>query len=301
MLNCRARIRLFRQPSKITGSRRGPTDRVPTDPVAIAVALADKLDTLVGFWAIDEKPTGSKDPLCAARAALGVIRIVLERGIKVALFNQLKINFVLVDKQQVEMDRREKEKQDGDHTQAYGVVGDGLTRQRDLLAFFHDRLKVYLRDQGARHDLIDAVITPDADDLLMIARKVEALSAYINTEEGQNLVAGTKRAVNILNAEEKKGVVVEHVIDTRLFKEPAETALFEAMNVATNEAGNLIEREDFAGAMMALSKLRGPVDGFLDGVLVNDPNAAVKANRLALLGEIRKATQRVADFSKISG
>lgn len=172
---------------------------------------------------------------------------------------------------------------------------DPSSEVADLLSFFHDRLKVYLRDQGARHDLIDAVITPDSDDLLMIARKVEALSAYINTEEGQNLVAGTKRAVNILNAEEKKGAVVEHVIDVRLFKEPAETALFEAMNEATNEAGNMIEREDFAGAMMALSRLRGPVDAFLDGVLVNDPDAAVKANRLALLGEIRKATQRVAD------
>ena len=266
---------------------QGPTDRAPSDPVAIAVSLADKLDTLVGFWAIDEKPTGSKDPFALRRAALGVIRIVLERGVKFRLTPMFH-DWYIANKDLFP------------RSDSIELVAEQMYAPT-LLSFFHDRLKVYLRDQGARHDLIDAVITPDADDLLMIARKVEALSAYINTEEGQNLVAGTKRAVNILNAEEKKGAVVEHVIDTRLFKEPAETALFDAMNEATNEAGNLIEREDFAGAMMALSRLRTPVDAFLDGVLVNDPDATVKANRLALLGEIRKATQRVADFSKISG
>ncbi len=305
---------------------QGPTDRVPSDPVAIAVALADKLDTLVGFWAIDEKPTGSKDPFALRRAALGVIRVILERGARGRIsefwhtawlehfrrwygekvrsaFSDITRLGELLDEDTIldllanfrDLEASKVKEEAKDWSREYQA------KEADLLSFFHDRLKVYLRDQGARHDLIDAVIRPDADDLLMIARKVEALSAYINTEEGQNLVAGTKRAVNILNAEEKKGAVVEHVIDTRLFKEPAETALFDAMNEATNEAGNLIEREDFAGAMMALSRLRAPVDAFLDGVLVNDPDAAVKANRLALLGEIRKATQRVADFSKISG
>ena len=174
-------------------------------------------------------------------------------------------------------------------------------QKADLLAFFHDRLKVYLRDQGARHDLIDAVITPEADDLLIIARKVEALSAYINSEDGQNLVAGTKRAANILAAEEKKGSVIENVIDTTKFVDPLETALFEALNDATNKAGHAVDKEDFAGAMMELSRLRGPVDAFLDGVLVNDPDPAVKANRLALLNDMKKATLRVADFSKIAG
>jgi glycyl-tRNA synthetase beta chain len=263
---------------------QGPTDRVPTDPVAIAVALADKLDTLVGFWAIDERPTGSKDPFALRRAALGVIRIVLENG--------LRIN--LLDKIFSVMKRTKKQIQLSDN---FDIDGDAL----DLYGFFQDRLEVYFRGQGARHDLIDAVIIPEADDLLIIARKVEALSAYINSDEGQNLVAGTKRAVNILNAEEKKGTVIDTIIDARLLKEPVEIALFEAMNIATNTAGAALQVEDFAGAMMALSTLRAPIDAFLDGVLVNDPDAAIKANRLALLAEIKKATLRVADFSKISG
>lgn len=264
---------------------QGPTDRVPSDPVAIAVALADKLDTLVGFWAIEEKPTGSKDPFALRRAALGVIRIVLERGANLALTPVFQ-DWYLANKNFYPA------------SNDIEVIANQIYAS-DLLAFFHDRLKVYLRDQGARHDLIDAVITPDADDLLIIARKVEALSAYINSEEGQNLVAGTKRAVNILNAEEKKGVVIESVIDVRLLKEPVEIALFEAINGATNAAGEALEREDFAGAMMALSTLRAPIDAFLDGVQVNDPDPAIKTNRLALLNDIKKATLRIADFSKI--
>jgi glycyl-tRNA synthetase beta chain len=172
---------------------------------------------------------------------------------------------------------------------------------RNLLAFFHDRLKVYLRDQGARHDLIDAVITPDADDLLAIARRVEALTAFINTEDGKNLVAGYKRAANILAAEEKKGAVVDNVIDATLFASPEETALFEAVNQSSNLAGQAIEKEDYSGAMQALSALREPVDSFFEKVLVNDPDDKVRLNRLALLAEIRRATARVADFSKIAG
>ncbi len=330
---------------------QGPTDRVPSDPVAIAVALADKLDTLVGFWAIDEKPTGSKDPFALRRAALGVIRIALERGLKWSIRQTMTQHFdwvvfiggdfaldrlegangplsmtsvpMLSDAHRIAREHPQLAMSDNRQNafadavsrigKLQGYIEEGFQLRvrgnkeivrpslviADLLSFFHDRLKVYLRDQGARHDLIDAVITPDADDLLMIARKVEALSAYINSEEGQNLVAGTKRAVNILNAEEKKGTVIENVIDARLLKEPVEIALFEAMNIATNKAGEALQIEDFAGAMMALSTLRGPIDAFLEGVQVNDPDPAIKANRLALLNDIKKATLRVADFSKI--
>jgi glycyl-tRNA synthetase beta chain len=291
---------------------QGPSDRVPTDPVAIAVALADKLDTLVGFWAIDEKPTGSKDPYALRRAALGVIRILLELGVKLYLRQPI---FLLLRIWLLRGAAGLAESVNGTTPEsAYNAIleqfGGAPTAPptkwelevcADLLAFFHDRLKVYLRDQGARHDLIDAVITSDADDLLLIARKVEALSAYINTEDGQNLTAAAKRVSNILAVEEKKGTVIGNVIDTTKFIDPLETAFFEALNDATNKAGVAVDREDYAGAMSELSRLRGPVDAFLDGVLVNDPDPAVKANRLALLNDMKKATLRVADFSKISG
>jgi glycyl-tRNA synthetase beta chain len=304
---------------------QGPADRVPSDPVAIAVALADKLDTLVGFWAIDEKPTGSKDPFALRRAAVGVIRIVLERGIKLELMRELakhwfpilfdirtegrklwedllaslgeltKFRTLSVEDQWVETEAIFKS------TRLPRGHRYGTEILPDLLAFFHDRLKVYLRDQGARHDLIDAVITPDTDDLLAIARRVEALTAFINTEDGKNLVAGYKRAANILAAEEKKGAVIENVIDATLFNAPEETALFEAVNQSANAVGHAIEKEDYSGAMHALSALREPVDSFFEKVLVNDPDDRVRLNRLALLAEIRRATARVADFSKISG
>ncbi|QRM54520.1 glycine--tRNA ligase subunit beta [Sinorhizobium sp. BG8] len=242
---------------------QGPSDRVPTDPVAVTVALADKLDTLVGFWAIDEKPTGSKDPYALRRAALGVIRILLERGIRLPLL----------------------------------TVASDL----DLLSFFHDRLKVYLRDLGARHDLIDAVLTPDADDLLMVARRVEALTAFITSEDGQNLLAGTKRATQLLAAEEKKGTTIAAAVSAHLFRLDAERALFAAVEVAARDAAAAVAGEDFRSAMEALSKLRAPVDTFFDDVLVNDEDPAIRANRLALLKMIRTATGAVADFSKISG
>jgi glycyl-tRNA synthetase beta chain len=242
---------------------QGPSDRVPEDKVAITVALADKLDTLVGFWAIDEKPTGSKDPYALRRAALGVVRILLERGVRLPLL--------------------------------------ATTRDADLLAFFHDRLKVYLRDLGARHDLIDAVLTPEADDLLMIARRVEALTAFITSEDGKNLLAGTKRATQLLAAEEKKGTVVADSVSEALLKLDAEKDLFAAVKAASAEASDAIAKEDFRSAMAALSKLRAPVDHFFEDVLVNDEDAAIRANRLALLRMIREATSTVADFSKIAG
>ncbi|MBB4143023.1 glycine--tRNA ligase subunit beta [Rhizobium rhizoryzae] len=242
---------------------QGPSDRVPEDKVAIAVALADKLDTLVGFWAIDEKPTGSKDPYALRRAALGVVRIMLERKVRLPLLSVFK--------------------------------------DADLLSFFHDRLKVYLRDMGARHDIIDAVLTPDADDLLLVARRAEALTAFITSEDGKNLLAGTKRATQLLAAEEKKGTVVADAVSPDLLKLDAEQALYAAITSATSEAAAAVKSEDFRSAMEALSKLRGPVDTFFEAVLVNDEDPAVRANRLALLKAIREATGTVADFSKISG
>jgi glycyl-tRNA synthetase beta chain len=239
----------------------------------VAVALADKLDTLVGFWAIDEKPTGSKDPYALRRAALGVIRIVVENEVRIALMR----TFALSD------------------------LADNGGGAADLLSFFHDRLKVYLRDQGARHDLIDAVISPEADDLLAIVRRVEALGTFLDTEDGRNLLAGTKRAANILAAEEKKGTAVAAAVEPALLREDAEKKLFAAVNQAESQAGQAIRNEDFSGAMRALSALREPVDSFFEQVLVNDEDQAVRANRLALLSRIRAATGAVADFSRIAG
>ncbi|WP_296737816.1 glycine--tRNA ligase subunit beta [Mesorhizobium sp.] len=254
---------------------QGPSDRVPTDPVSVAVALSDKLDTLTGFWAIDEKPTGSKDPFALRRAALGVVRILIENRIRLELTSVF--------------------------AKAFANFPGGAGQSSDLLAFFHDRLKVYLRDQGARHDLIDAVITPQADDLLQIVRRVEALGSLLDTDEGKNLLAGTKRAANILAAEEKKKTLVAGTVEPALFREEAERKLFAAVNQAEKEAGEAIQNEDFSAAMLALSVLREPVDSFFEGVLVNDEDLAVRANRLALLARIRAATDQVADFSKIVG
>ncbi|ESX96282.1 glycine--tRNA ligase subunit beta [Mesorhizobium sp. LNJC403B00] len=306
---------------------QGPSDRVPIDPVSIAVALADKIDTLVGFWAIDEKPTGSKDPYALRRAALGVVRILIENGISLPLTSLFDSAY---------------------QTASYLASKAGRAFGPDLLAFFHDRLKVYLRDQGARHDLIDAVLAgggsapisplvgaakpteggavpptshsgapPSAlpgisptrgeigqshsDDLLQIVRRVEALGYFLDTEDGKNLLAGTKRAANILAAEEKKKTRVAATVEPALFREEAEKSLFAAVNQAEREAGEAIQNEDFSAAMLALSVLREPVDSFFERVLVNDEDQAVRANRLALLARIRTATDQVADFSRIAG
>ncbi|WP_292412781.1 glycine--tRNA ligase subunit beta, partial [Mesorhizobium sp.] len=254
---------------------QGPSDRVPTDPISVAIALADKLDTLTGFWAIDEKPTGSKDPFALRRAALGVVRILIENRVRLALTSIF--------------------------AKAFANFAGGASPQSDLLAFFHDRLKVYLRDQGARHDLIDAVITPQSDDLLQIVRRVEALGSLLDTDGGKNLLAGTKRAANILAAEEKKKTLIAETVEPALLREEAEKKLYAAVNQAEKEAGQAIQNEDFSAAMLALSVLREPVDSFFEQVLVNDEDQAVRANRLALLARIRAATDQVADFSKIAG
>ncbi|PWW01812.1 glycyl-tRNA synthetase beta chain [Hoeflea marina] len=260
---------------------QGPSDSVPTDPMAIAVALADKLDTLVGFWAIDEKPTGSKDPYALRRAALGVIRIVVENGVNLGLSSLAGSALTGVGQKKGEISHA-------------SVLAD-------LLSFFHDRLKVYLKDQGARHDLIDAVITPEADDLLQIVRRVEALGAFLDTEDGRNLLAGARRAANILAAEEKKGTTIAPVVSEALFEGEAEKTLFKYVNQVADAAAQAIEKQDYSAAMSELATLREPVDSFFEDVLVNAEDTAVRANRLALVALIRAATSTVADFSRING
>jgi glycyl-tRNA synthetase beta chain len=261
---------------------QGPSDQVPTDPVSIAVALADKLDTLVGFWAIDEKPTGSKDPYALRRAALGVIRILVENEVRVGLLDQYTAGVqALASQNKTDLSVKDL--------------------NEDLLSFFHDRLKVYLRDQGARHDLIDAVITPQSDDLLDITRRVSALGAFLDTEDGRNLLAGTKRAANILAAEEKKGTAIASSVEPSLFELDEEKNLFKAVTQSVSAATQAIENEDYSSAMSALATLREPVDSFFEAVLVNAEVENVRANRLALLAMIRQATGAVADFSKIAG
>ncbi len=245
---------------------KGPDDLVPSDPVSITVALADKIDTLVGFWKIDEKPTGSKDPFALRRAALGVIRIVLD--------NSLRLHLAKIS----------------------GVSAD-------LLSFLADRLKVQLREQGARHDLVDAVFALDGqDDLLMIVRRVEALGKFLDTDDGKNLLAGYKRATNIIRIEEKKDKrEYTGAPDAKRYQLPEEKALAEAINVARKEAATAVGKEDFAAAMRAMAKLRPRVDAFFDKVTVNVDDKALRENRLKLLNEIREATRAVADFSKIEG
>jgi glycyl-tRNA synthetase beta chain len=255
----------------------GASDEVPRDPVGIAVALADKLDMLVGFWAIDEKPTGSKDPYALRRAALGVIRIVLENGVRVPLTKQFR--------DQLPGDSKKKEEV-----------------AQSLLAFFADRLKVHLKEQGARHDLVDAVFALGGDDLLMIVRRVEALGKFLDTEDGEHLLAGTKRAINILRIEEKKDhATYDQALDPNLLKRPEETALAKAVDQAEKEAAAAVQREDFETGMAAMAKLRAPVDAFFDFVTVNTQEADLRANRLRLLSRIRATTFTVADFSKIGG
>ena len=239
----------------------GPTDAVPTEPVSIAVALADKLDILTGFWAINEKPTGSRDPFALRRAALGVIRIITENGLRFP-----------------------------------------LEVERDLLSFFHDRLKVSLRDAGARHDLLDAVLTEGSDDMLQITQRVAALSRLLDTEDGKNLLAGYRRAVNIVVVEEKK--------DSRPYGSddfsntepvPEEFELRRAVARAFSAVSERVGADDYEGAITALSALRGPVDVFFEKVLVNDPDPQTRADRLTLLAKLRDTMHLVADFSKIAG
>jgi len=258
---------------------QGPTDRAPTDPVSVAVALADKLDTLVGFWAIDEKPTGSKDPYALRRAALGVIRLIVENALRLPILNTAKSALGLPAK------------------------ADADALPNDLLACFADRLKVQLRDQGARHDLVDAVFSLGGqDDLLLVVRRVEALGKFLDSDDGKNLLAGTKRASNILAIEEKRDKrTFDGAPDAALYKLDEEKALAKAIAEAKSEASAAVAKEDFAAAMSAMAKLRPAVDAFFDKVKVNDDDPKVRENRLKLLNEIRAATRAVADFSRIEG
>ncbi|WP_441280929.1 glycine--tRNA ligase subunit beta [Tardiphaga sp. 862_B3_N1_1] len=279
---------------------QGPADRVPSNPVSIAVALADKLDTLMGFWVIDEKPTGSKDPFALRRAALGVIRLIADNNLRLALSPILKFAH-----------QQNHDAVHGNSTQFDTTANGSLINPRDvplsatlvqdLLAFFADRLKGQLRDQGARHDLVDAVFALGGqDDLLMVVRRVEALGKFLDSDDGKNLLAGTKRANNILAIEEKKDKrKFDGAPDAALFKLDEEKALAKAIAEVGPEASAAVAKEDFAGAMTAMAKLRPAVDAFFDKVKVNDDDAAVRENRLKLLNEIRAATRAVADFSKI--
>jgi glycyl-tRNA synthetase beta chain len=286
----------------------GPSDRVPTDPVSVAVALADKIDTLVGFWAIDEKPTGSKDPYALRRAALGVIRLVLENEKKIQLrsvlhgaLQKLRSLFV-IDPRSLEAAQAKLEELEDPASEpdlAY-------FKTQDLLEFFSDRLKVALRDQGARHDLIDAVLSlSGSSDLLANIRRVEALGRFLDTEDGRNLLAGYRRAANILRIEEKKdGRSYDEAPDLEIVNAQGqieEKALAVVLHGAKQEAAAAVEAEDFEGAMRALSRLRQPVDAFFDKVTVNAEDAGLRANRLRLLNSIREATRTVADFSRIEG
>ncbi|RYE81045.1 MAG: glycine--tRNA ligase subunit beta, partial [Hyphomicrobiales bacterium] len=238
----------------------GPTDMVPAEPVAIAVALADKLDLLTGFWAIDEKPTGSRDPFALRRAALGVIRIVTDNQATLPLIPLFQASWFVRRDQRV-----------GDSADPRNQMAGDLD-SNDLLAFFHDRLKVTLRDAGARHDLVDAVITPESDDILEITRRVEALSALLGSPDGQNLLAGYRRGANILAAEEKKdGHAFAGNVDPQLLKLPAEQELATALAAANASVAAKVRANDYKGAIAALATLRAPVDAFFEAVLVNDP------------------------------
>jgi len=281
----------------------GPSDDVPSTPLGKVVALADKLDTLFGFWVIDEKPTGSKDPFALRRAAIGVIRIVLEAGIR------LRLSEIFVAAREgygkaghAAFDRWASEGEAGTVRDTMEAVYKAFVAS-GLQDFFRERLKQQLRDRGARHDLVDAVFSLKwQDDLVLIVKRVEALSAFLSTEDGANLLAGYRRAVNILRIEEKKdGKAYDAAPVASLLQQNEEKALAAAIATATEKAKEAVGKEDFAAAMSALATLRAPVDAFFDKVTVNADDADIRANRLKLLAQIRAALHEVADFSKVEG
>ncbi|MEL7132223.1 MAG: glycine--tRNA ligase subunit beta, partial [Pseudomonadota bacterium] len=319
----------------------GPSDDVPNAPVSVAVALADKLDTLTGFWAIDEKPTGSKDPFALRRAALGVIRLVLESDLRMRITDYTSSGFVLHYR-----DARSKAKSDQlrrlaegasnlgiRFSEAFRVSAQEVTRRArksgelpsdeaalkeqhadeveiwtadlsaDLLSFFHDRLKVYLRDQGIRHDIIDACIAmPQNDDLTLLVKRARALSETLATDDGENLIQGFKRANNILSqAEEADGVEYSYGADIKFAEEPEEKALFQALDTAEAKIAPTMEAQDFKTAMQAMATLRTPIDAFFEAVQINADNQTVRRNRLNLLSRIRTLCLSVADLTKIEG
>jgi glycyl-tRNA synthetase beta chain len=304
---------------------QGPADRVPIDPVSIAVSLADKLDTLVGFWAIDEKPTGSKDPFALRRAALGVIRLLIDNQLKIPLqqtfLHPLRFALIHANVARQRQLRQQRAEENPKLTPQFVALAhqaneigsrlrfnapaqpDEVLAIRDLLSFFADRLKVQLREQGARHDLVDAVFSLGGqDDLLMVVRRVEALGAFLDTDDGKNLLAGIKRAGNILAIEEKRDKrTFDGAPSPALYGLPEEKALADAIDLVKVEASVAVMNEDFASAMSFMATLRPAVDAFFEHVKVNDDDPKVRENRLKLLNEIRGATRAVADFSRIEG
>ncbi|WP_031552142.1 glycine--tRNA ligase subunit beta [Parvularcula oceani] len=311
----------------------GQGDAVPTAPVSVAVALADKLATLAMFWSIGKTPTGSSDPFALRRMALGVIQIVLENGLRLSLSSP-------VGEVAREAGRRGLAARDEGSSMASSAAGDapsapsghlphgGRTVASDLLAFFHDRLTVYLRDQGHRYDHVAAVLAPvrergdqasdrtpgegrpaggpaareaGSDDFVLVVRKLAALEAFLKTGDGENLTAAYKRATNILRAEAKKGELPETKTDPALFSQDEERALHEALTDARARSVQALEEEDFESAMSALAALRKPLDAFFDAVTVNAEDEALRANRLALLDDIKEVCERVADFAKLEG
>jgi glycyl-tRNA synthetase beta chain len=306
---------------------KGPDDLVPRDPVSIAVALADKIDTLVGFWAIDEKPTGSKDPFALRRAALGVIRIILDNTLRVPLWRTFRDRGIVLrnhwaDKEINEMssvltslpteitgtlevaELTKKYPKPEKVVQLWSKAFWDSTGDADnLLGFFAERLRVHLRDQGSRHDLVDSVFAlRNQDDLVSIVRRVEALGKFLDTEDGKNLLAGYKRATNIIRIEEKKDSrEYTGAPDPKLYNQAEEKALAKTIETAKSEAERAVGKEDFEAAMRAMAKLRPSVDAFFDKVTVNVEDKPLRENRLKLLNEIRAATRAVADFSKIEG
>ncbi|MES2844168.1 MAG: glycine--tRNA ligase subunit beta [Pseudomonadota bacterium] len=269
----------------------GPSDAVPTDPVTVAVALADKIDTLTGFWAIDEKPTGSKDPYALRRAALGVIRLVLGNGVSGSLLPL--VDSAMRNAKKAAFTERNDNKQARELDDRVAVV--------HLIDFFHDRLKVYLKDQGIRHDVIDACLAmPGNDDLTLLVKRAGALAAFLKTDDGTNLLQGYKRANNILSqAEAKDGVEYSFGADLKFAETDEERALFAALDAAEQQIAPAMQAEDFAAAMSAMAGLRAPIDAFFTAVQVNSDNQIVRRNRLNLLHRIRTICSGVADLTKV--
>jgi glycyl-tRNA synthetase beta chain len=313
----------------------GPSDDVPTAPVSVAVALADKIDLLTGFWAIDEKPTGSKDPFALRRAALGVIRLLLENSIQLNLHKAFGIKTVTTAVEAMTNSMEHRRDQISEELKAIGLEVESEKlhellseepsdreaiasrmnnfipklaevagkKNIDLLSFFHDRLKVFLKDKGVRHDIIDACIAMEgSDDLTLLVKRAEALSETLKTDDGENLIQGFKRANNILSAEEKKdGVSYELDPNIKFAEGEEEKALFAALDIADAVIKPAMEQGKFAEAMHAMAGLRGPIDAFFEAVQVNDDNQIVRRNRLCLLHRIRTICGGVADLTKIEG
>jgi glycyl-tRNA synthetase beta chain len=286
----------------------GPTDTVPTEPVSVAVALADKLDTLTGFWAIDEKPTGSKDPFALRRAALGVIRLILGNGKPIRLSDVVtKALGRSVFEREITLARLDDQPfLAEDLLKAFSkpsMVGEEPEKVTDLLAFFHDRLKVFLKDQGIRYDVIDACLAmPGNDDLTLLVKRAEALAAFLKTEDGPNMLAGYKRANTLLTqAETKDGVEYSYGADVKFVETDEERRLFAALDVAEARITPAMQVEDFGAAMAAMAALRAPIDAFFTAVQINTDNAVVRRNRLNLLSRIRTICAGVADLTKVEG